>query len=298
MNIPLKRTLLKVHPLFPGLLFFSFITGRHTVLFTLMALLIHESGHLLILRLFHIQPAQISLTPFGGLIELPETASVSFPAAFFSAAAGPLFSLFGCLLSMLLLRWQVYSFASALSFFHANVLLLLFNLLPVLPLDGGRMLQALLSRLFQRKPVSRILLILGNIAGLSLIGLSVLGALRGQYQFSPAFAGLYVLYGCGMENRSSPYHYYTNLIGRRTQPVSHPLPVQQLAVSAQTCLEHMLPRLKNNHYHLFSVLQEDGMGLLGQLNEADFCSLLMENSFLTFADALNQISRQRSRQEG
>ena len=295
MNIPLKKTLLKVHPLFPGLVLFSVFTGKYTVLFSLLALALHESGHLIMMHLFGIRPSQISLTPFGGLIELPKNAAASVPAAFFSAAAGPLFSLFGCLLSLLLVQWRLFSFADALSFFQANALLLLFNLLPVMPLDGGRMLQALLSLFFGRKAVSRFLLILGNIAGLSLIGLSVFSALRGQYQFSSAFAGLYVLYGCGMENRCSAYHYYTNLIGRRAQSASQPLPVQQLAVSSQTCLEQMLPRLKNNHYHLFSVLQEDGMGLLGQLNEADFSSLLMENSFITFADALKQIKKQHSR---
>lgn len=295
MNIPLKKTVVKVHPLFPGLLLFSFFTGKSSVLFTLLALFLHESGHLLVLRLFHMQPAQIALTPFGGLIELPDNKNASFPAAFFSAAAGPVFSLLGCIISPLLYKWQLLSFSSAFSFLHANLLLLLFNLLPVLPLDGGRMLQAVLSRLFRRKPVSNILLILGNIIALSLIGLSVYSAAQGQYQFAPAFAGLYVLYGCGMENRCSAYHYYTSLISRRSRPLSHPLPVQQLAVSAKTPLENMLPRLKTNHYHQFSVLHDDGMAQLGSLNEAEYCALLMENSFLTFADALKKIKEQRSK---
>ena len=72
MNIPLKKTVLKVHPLFPALFLFSFFTGKQSVLFTLLALLLHESGHLLVLRLFHLQPSQISLTPFGGLITAGE----------------------------------------------------------------------------------------------------------------------------------------------------------------------------------------------------------------------------------
>ncbi|MBR6753685.1 MAG: site-2 protease family protein [Clostridia bacterium] len=295
MNIPLKKTVLKVHPLFPALFLFSFFTGKQSVLFTLLALLLHESGHLLVLRLFHMQPSQISLTPFGGLIELPENGKNAFPAAFFTAAAGPLFSLLGFILSPYLFKWQILSFSSAFSFMHANLLLLLFNLLPVLPLDGGRMLQAILSRFFRRKPVSNALLILGNVIALSLIGLSVYGAVQGQYQFAPAFAGLYVLYGCGMENRCSAYHYYTSLISRRSRPLAHPLPVQQLAVSAKTPLENMLPRLKANHYHQFSVLHDDGMAQLGSLNEAEYCALLMENSFLTFADALHHINKQRSK---
>ena len=294
MNIPLKKTLLKIHPLFPGLLLFSFFTGKYSVLFTLLALLLHESGHLLILRLFHLQPAQISLTPFGGLIELPDNKELSFPATFLAAAAGPAFSLLGCILSPYLFRWQLLSFSSAFSFLHANLLLLLFNLLPVLPLDGGRMLQAILSNFFHRKPVAKVLLILGNIIALSLIGLSIYSAVHGQYQFAPAFAGLFVLYGCGMENRCSAYHYYTSLISRRARSLSHPLPVQQLAVSGKTSLENMLPRLKTNHYHQFAVLHEDGMAQLGSLNEAEYCALLMENSFLTFADALEQIKEQRS----
>lgn len=294
MILPLKNTALQVHPLFPGLLLFGFFTGRSSILFSVLALLLHECGHLLALRLFHVRPKHLSLTPFGGLIDLPENHSLSPFGAFVTAAAGPAASLLGCIISLAAVQKQWLSFPSSFAFLRANALLLAVNLLPALPLDGGRMLQAILSRFFQRSSVSRCLLIAGNIAALSLIGLSVYSAVQGEYTFAPAFAGSYILYGCGMEHKKSPYHYYSNLIGRRVRPSAHPLPVQHLAVSGAMALKDMLPQLKSNCYHLFQVLEKDGMDISGQLDDAAFCRLLMDDESLTFSQALQCMKKQRS----
>lgn len=291
MIIPFKKTTLHIHPLFPGLVLFCFFSGRISVLMTVLALLLHETGHLLAMKLWGIAPRQISLTPFGGLIEMPEGAAMPPLPAFTTAAAGPLFSFLGCMMSSFLLRQGILSFENTLSFYRSNLLLCLFNLLPALPLDGGRMLQALLSALFRRKTFSRLLLIAGNIVALSLVGLSIYSAFQGEYQFAPGLAGLYVLYGCGLENRQSPYRYYSNLIARRTHPTGSPFPVQHLAVNGRMPLEQMLPRLKGHCYHLFHVLGEDGMEPIGQMNEGEFCRLLMESGSMTFLEALQNIKQ-------
>ncbi len=293
MIIPFRHTALHVHPLFPGLVFFCLLTGRYSVLIPVLALLLHESGHLIALWLFHRMPRKISLTPFGGLIDLPENEKIPPFQGFLIAFAGPFFSFLGCLFSVWGVGNNAFSPGFLIAFFRNNLLLMLFNLLPALPLDGGRMVQALLAPFFPRKPLNRILLFLGRACGLLLIGLSVRSALDGQYQFAPGFAGLYVLYACTLEDRQSIYHYYANLIGRRTRMEHAPLPVQPMAVPGSLPLHALLPRLSENRYHLFHVLAPDGLEMLGSLTEQDFCSLLMEDGSLSFQEALSKTKKQR-----
>lgn len=293
MIIPFKRTAVHVHPLFPGLIVFCLLTGKTSVLLPLTALLLHELGHLAALWLFRRMPRKISLTPFGGLTDLPENEKLPPFQGFIIAFAGPFFSFLGCLFSVWGVGKVSLSPGLLMAFFRSNLLLMLFNLLPALPLDGGRMVQALLSPFVPRKTLNHILLFLGRACGLLLIFLSVRSAMDGQYQLAPGFAGLYVLYACTLEGRQSTYHYYAHLLGRRARMEHAPLPVQPMAVPGALPLHALLPRLQENRYHLFHVLAPDGLEMLGSLTEQDFCTLLMEDGSLSFQEALRKAKKQR-----
>lgn len=292
MIIPFRRTTLHIHPLFPSLILFCLFTGRLTVLWSVLALLLHESGHLLFMVLLGKTPPQISLTPFGGLMETPQE---GFPGRqmFLIALAGPLFSALGCLLCWLGYTRAFLPDAVTLPFFRANMLLLLFNLLPALPLDGGRMLEAVLSAFLPKQTVQKALLCIAHLFSLFLIFLSLKSAWQGQYQFAPAYAGAYLMYAAGTESKKSPMRYYSSLVGRRTGPRTA-YPVQQLAVPGTAPLYTLPPRLKDNCYHLMHIIGEDGMQLLGTLTDQDVCSLLMENGSMTALQALQQAKKQRS----
>ena len=99
--------------------------GREVGCF-LLAVLLHECGHLLALSVFGIKTWQISFG-FGGAVI--ETGALSYAQEFLCAAAGPL-------VNLVLLLFP-YRF-----FFQINLLLLVYNLLPIAPLDGWRMLFA------------------------------------------------------------------------------------------------------------------------------------------------------------
>jgi Zn-dependent protease len=121
---------------------------------------------------------QIVLWPLGGI------AYVSPPpppgAVLWSIAAGPLVNLvlapitFGAYRLAMALNWQE-THADLLHLLHAimwiNLGLLIFNLLPIYPLDGGQILQSLLWFLVGRAQSLMIVSILGAICGILVLGL-------------------------------------------------------------------------------------------------------------------------------
>ena len=118
------------------------------------SVLLHELGHALTARRFGIATRGITLLPIGGVAQL-EGAPRNPREELYVAAAGPavnvvLAVIFGALAFVLgaFAGGPVLAFATELvgTLAIANVLLGAFNMLPAFPMDGGRVLRALLER--------------------------------------------------------------------------------------------------------------------------------------------------------
>jgi Zn-dependent protease/CBS domain-containing protein len=118
------------------------------------SILIHELAHALIARLEGLQIYDIQLHIFGGWARLlgePSSALAELRIAIAGPASSFLLAVFFwlCLFAVQMIgsRNDPVSEAAASSFYYlvaANILLAMFNLLPGLPLDGGRALRAIL----------------------------------------------------------------------------------------------------------------------------------------------------------
>ena len=125
------------------------LTGYFPELLTLFIIVVvHELGHVFAARGFGWKVREVKLLPFGGVAEVEDAGGVSAKEEALVAIAGPLqngwmaLAAWGCgMLGFWDASWADYVI-------QANLMLALFNLLPIYPLDGGKLLQALLSLLF------------------------------------------------------------------------------------------------------------------------------------------------------
>ncbi len=128
----------------------------------LFSVLMHELGHIWAVRVTGGIGAEILIWPLGGLAFVRPAGT--FSSQFLTAAAGPIVNLILCMVTIPG-WWSSYDTQTVLNplvmpigdisndvireflvlIFAANWVLLLVNLIPVFPLDGGRMLQAWLS---------------------------------------------------------------------------------------------------------------------------------------------------------
>lgn len=136
----------RLHPLFVLVMIASVATGRFMELAMLFTIVLwHELGHLLAALRFGWTVREVKLLPFGGVVEVEEAGTLPVREEIWVALAGPLQNaiLAAAGWGIGQAGWADPGWAAA--FVQANVVIGAFNLLPVLPLDGGRMLQAWIS---------------------------------------------------------------------------------------------------------------------------------------------------------
>ena len=121
------------------------LTGVAVVLLAFGSVVLHELGHALVARHLGVRVAGIELHFFGGaarMVDVPKRAGDEVAIA----AAGPAVSFALGGLSFLLTAIG----GAPGAFFHLlgwiNIVIGAFNLIPALPMDGGRILRALLAR--------------------------------------------------------------------------------------------------------------------------------------------------------
>jgi Zn-dependent protease len=133
---------------FVALMSFWYLFGWQDALLLAAIVVLHEAGHAAAMRMVGMKVQGIYLVPFFGGMAVPKTAYGSQGHRGFVALMGPGFSLiptFGLV--------AIYGATGELSLLHAVSLFAFinaFNLLPVYPLDGGLIVDALLGSLSRR----------------------------------------------------------------------------------------------------------------------------------------------------
>jgi len=148
--------------------------GIITTLGLFLSVFGHELSHALIGRMEGIEIEEIVLHPFGGLARLrsqPQSPGAEFRIAVAGPAASFIFSVIA-FAGMWLAGMAGFNFGIAFFFFvgAGNLLLAVFNLFPGYPLDGGRVLRALIwKRSGNIRDATRIAGFCGQLMSLVLI---------------------------------------------------------------------------------------------------------------------------------
>lgn len=271
--------------------------GVITALCFFASVLIHELAHSLVARRRGIPIKRITLFMFGGVSNLegePSTAPVEAWIAF----VGPLTSIvlgFVFLLISIALRPTNALGLAAQYLAWANVLLGIFNLLPAFPLDGGRVLHALVWRVTKsRYRATQIAATIGKVVAWLFVAYGGFVALSdAKSAFSGlwlVFIGWFLLQAGGAERMHAELEHA--LAGLTAKDIAEPPPQ---ALSADATADAALQLMMKTGHRAFPVML--GEQLLGILSMSDFAKLgdrapaqAYVTSLMTRTDDLKRVS--------
>ncbi|AIQ54392.1 M50 family metallopeptidase [Paenibacillus sp. FSL R7-0331] len=253
---------LSLHPLFVLVMLLSVITGQFLELLTLFIIVfIHELGHVCAALLLGVTVKSVQLLPFGGVAVMEDHGRLTAGREIAIAFAGPLQNGIMIVMALALQHLGSGSGAFLAYFIQANAIIALFNFLPVLPLDGGKIVQAALSTLL---PYYYTLLWSGRVS-IAASGLVILYALLplaagAGLRLNLLMIGAFLLYSNTTDQRNLPYRFLAFLMNReaayerylRLGSAAQPI----VAFSAKP-LDDILRLFKRNQYHFIYVMNDD-----------------------------------------
>ncbi|MDR0839821.1 MAG: site-2 protease family protein [Christensenellaceae bacterium] len=247
--------------------------GLSDCLIALLALSLHEAAHTVMAGALGQRVQRIELQPFGFVARM-QGLSAGWWDTLAIAAAGPVCSLMTALTCLTVRGGGEYLFLER--FGAANFSIGLINLLPALPLDGGRVLYAALERCISDQAALRIGIALGVLTALALTALGVLLLLYGGINPTLLIFGVFLFVAALREGKRGQ-EARLNAMLRRHNDIRQGgcVAVAHIGAHKGMRVADALTRLQAGRYTVIQILDDD-MRSLGQADEARLLALLAE----------------------
>lgn len=147
------------------LILVSLLSGYIKNMFIIfMIVLIHEMGHVFFFYIFNIEIESISIYPFGGLTKVNKRIHERIYKDVLISLGGIVFQLILFILVYVLYRRGIVVASTYNMFNLYNRSIIIFNLIPIIPLDGSKLLFAICSKFMSFKCSYILMTVIGFIS--------------------------------------------------------------------------------------------------------------------------------------
>lgn len=238
--------------------------------------LIHELAHGLVARRLGLKVKEIELYPFGGVARLDGLLELEPAQEIKVALAGPL-SNFLLLAVGYYCHWHFHWHGPYYALFQqANLTMGLFNLLPALPLDGGRVLRAYWAKSMGLSEATWRAALWGRYGAIILLCLGLAGLVFKLTDLSLLMVAVFIYVAAAKYEEGAVYLYLRYLLHKNKELATKGvLPLRQLAVTPKTTIKDVLPKFSPGAYHVVHVLDQEGK-VKGQVTEHQLLQILFQ----------------------
>ncbi|MGZ4105972.1 MAG: M50 family metallopeptidase [Tumebacillaceae bacterium] len=258
----------RIHPLFLLLLIASIAVGMFVqtlVLFTIVV--VHELGHIFVAVSYGYKIREMQILPFGGVAKLEHGAMGWNPLHEVAIAiAGPLNNFLMILVGMLLHATGLWSDALTQFFIKGNLMIGFFNLLPALPLDGGRILRAATARERGFRAATEVSIRMSYLLATVLIVSGLISLWVGSTNLAFLMLGSFLALSAWELRKQMKVDVIRFLDAKRRDKRKEAVLVRSLAVPGTTRVRDVIEKFAPDAYHMIYILdgQKNVQTVLGE----------------------------------
>jgi len=253
----------RCHPLLIIMMALSVVMGFYIELLTLFGIvIIHELGHVVAARYYGWEVSEVQLLPFGGVAVIEEQGGGTAWEEIVVAMAGPLQNAIMIILAFIMKSTSLWNDGWVDYFVQANIWIALFNLLPILPLDGGRILQAILSYRISYYYTLKLTIWMSLVMSGALLSAAVYSYPNSGLNLNLLVIAIFLLATNWYSYRNLNYKFIRFLLGRTNRMdkiLSQGGLAQPIVVLGELSVTQITKMFRREQYHLIYVLNKKGI---------------------------------------
>lgn len=256
------------------LIIFFILSFKFDLALAFFWIIIHELAHYTVVLRLGLESKEFKLHILGAMLEIKGYDELSAKEKLIICIAGPLLNLI-----MTIVFSIIYIFISnnqyILSSIEINLVLCIFNLLPTYPLDGGKILGALLEKKMIFKDINELLVKISYAFGIGIILISIIGiVVLESFNITSLLAGIFIIYLSYNERRKVMYIIMGDITKKKERLINKKYIDSRItSVYCEQDMVNLLRLIDKNRFNIFYVLDEE-MDLLYILKENEIIDIL------------------------
>ncbi|PHS34990.1 MAG: hypothetical protein COA82_06285 [Alkaliphilus sp.] len=270
-DVNIKIALLLV----PMILLSIFMNLTIELIMLLCIVFAHELAHCFAAKLFNVRIMEIEIFPLGGVVKMENELSLDPFKEIIVAFAGPAINFIMILFAFVILNKTYYSNSTYNIFLIMNLSIGVFNCLPIIPLDGGRIFRALLTYMCGFKEATLIAVKLGKIIAvfIFLIGIYMTIMYEVEYLYVIVLS-LFLYRTTNCEKKTVNYLMFREVLMKKTMLIEKGIMnAKHLTVVDSVKAGEIIGRFSSKKYHLVTVLDSEGK-LLAHITESEILNTI------------------------
>lgn len=271
----IKGVDLRINPVLIILLIIGIYFGYfQKSILLLLAVLLHESAHSTVAFFMGFRVSEIELMPLGGVVRVEGLFQANPSREAVIAFAGPAFSI---VLAFFIIEFGLCTIPQF--FVTANMAIGIFNLMPIFPLDGGRILRAVLSYRWGYVKATKNVSNLSRIISVIMFGTAFYMGLNSPLFVTMAVAAVFLFFASAEEKKIAPSLFINQIESKKRLLFDRgTLRSRCLAVASNTGVKKVIKNFLPGYYHVVFVIGQDGE-ILGKIGEDELIRGIMKYGY-------------------
>jgi stage IV sporulation protein FB len=285
-NIRIKRLLIQINILIIPLIIMTIINNFVIqYLITMGFIIAHEFAHIVTAIISGARIYSIRILPIGVNVAIDDSGCSKF-SKIYIYLAGPIINIIFAITIYILYAFQIVSIELMLGV-YINIWLAFFNLLPILPLDGGKIAMEALADYSGLYSASKKMYLLSVSLSIIIICLGILVFITNLYNISLVLIGIYILQFSKENKKETALMNIKNFVFRRSRIIKKGIyPAREIVVMKHVKLSEVIKAMDYaNMFHLVNVLDDD-LRIIQVMSEQEILDALMINNLDTTMDKL------------
>lgn len=274
------------------LVFSMFFNCFDQLLIFIVVILIHELAHCYVSTYYDIGISEIKFFIFGGVARFQEHIEENSKQEIIIASAGPITNFALIFITLLVMdKFHIEKGHTIQLFLTANMVVGLFNLIPVLPLDGGRIARGILGNYLGIKRATYMVVRLGYCICILLFVIGIYASLvyNIEYIFI-SFLFVYIFFSTRGEKEKIDLIFAKNLVLRKKSLFNEGImDVKHIVAMESINIKNIFDEFTLEQYCIITITDAEGK-VIGNLSESEVIDAVIEHdSNITLGEFYNLI---------